>query len=419
MKLSSEQEKAFDVVFGKLRDGVFQYGWYYWPPRSEIKVAGYAGTGKTYLMAELRKHFADTWQGLRVAMVTFTGKASSVLEEKLRQNQAIFYGDYVGTIHGLIYRPITRYDSKLKRHIIVGWGKKDPDQMDAEIIMIDEASMVSTKMLQDLQSYRRPIIAFGDTGQLPPIGSKTTILENPHFILKQIQRQALNSPIIKLSHYVRKGGRIPVGRMYSKDVFKLTWHDPQCKELFSKFPIDKDTNILCGFNKTRASLNYMIREKFGHTTLEPGPTERVICLQNNHVTKLMNGQIGTVIWYMPEANKCFRLTLDVDGYDEAIESYVHPYCFGQDIYDFYDSGFLDSKEYKKSTVDAREKGFSGIDFMDYGYACSVHKAQGSEWNRVILFEQRTRHWDEEYYNKWLYTALTRAKQKLFIIQDFY
>ena len=419
MKLVNEQEVALEGVIRKISVGTSRYGWYHWPRGNLIKVAGYAGTGKTVLFSEIRKEIQNKWQGLRVAMVTFTGKASSVLNEKIRQNGAFFYGDYLGTIHRLIYYPVTRYDSKLKRQVIIGWEKKKNDDIDADVIMIDEASMVSQQMLFDLESYMRPIIAFGDNGQLPPINSTGTILSNPDFLLKQIHRQALNSPIIKLAHYVRKGGRPAVNTMYSPDVFKLSWNDPQCQKIFDSVKIDKDLVILCGFNKTRVKLNKYIRDRLGCMLPEPSPSERVICLQNNHTTKIMNGQIATVIWYMPEVNGCYRLTLEVDGFDEPLEAYVHPYCFGKESYDIYQSGFLGSKEYKFAVRDAVDMGFSSVDFFDYGYATSVHKSQGSEWDRVVLFEQYTRHWDDDYYNKWLYTAITRSKKKLIIIQDFY
>jgi len=416
--LSEEQKLTFNGVIDKIKDGSIRYNWYCWPP-SIIKIAGYAGTGKTFLLSAIRKELQHLWPGLRVAMVTFTGKASSVLAEKVKQNNAFFYGDYIGTIHKLIYIPITKYDSNLKRRIIVGWEKKHKENLDCEIIIIDEASMVSEPILKDLQSYQRPIIAFGDNGQLPPVGERTTILSNPDFQLKEIHRQALNSPIINLANYVRKGGRIPSGVMFSNDVFKLSWFDKHCQTIFNNIKIDKDVIFLCGFNKSRVLLNQLIRQRLGWTLPEPAPTERVICLQNNHQTKLMNGQISTVIWYMPEADGCYRLTLENDGFDEPIETYVHPYCFGKSNYDLYDSGFFGRKLHKTCLGNARDAGFDSIDFFDYGYACSVHKSQGSEWNRVILFEQRTSHWDEDYYNKWLYTAITRAKKKLFIIQDFY
>ena len=60
-----------------------------------------------------------------------------------------------------------------------------------------------------------------------------------------------------------------------------------------------------------------------------------------------------------------------------------------------------------------------INYFDYGYCISVHKSQGSEWDKVILFEQRTKRWDDEFYTKWLYTAVSRAKHKLLIIGDAY
>ena len=68
---------------------------------------------------------------------------------------------------------------------------------------------------------------------------------------------------------------------------------------------------------------------------------------------------------------------------------------------------------------AKDKGFLAVDHFDYGYASSVHKAQGSEWERVVVFEQRTKHWDDNMYARWLYTAITRSMQKLFVISDYW
>jgi len=60
-----------------------------------------------------------------------------------------------------------------------------------------------------------------------------------------------------------------------------------------------------------------------------------------------------------------------------------------------------------------------LDFYDYGYVTSVHKSQGSEWDRVILFEQRSKHWDDNFWARWLYTGVTRAINKIFIISNFW
>jgi len=83
-----------------------------------ITIGGYAGTGKTFLLGEIRKGIHKLLPNLSVAFVTFTGKASSILENKLIKNDARFEDDYVGTIHGLIYIPETIWDPKTNRQII-------------------------------------------------------------------------------------------------------------------------------------------------------------------------------------------------------------------------------------------------------------------------------------------------------------
>ena len=110
------------------------------------RIGGYAGTGKTYLLSQIRKELHRLYPRLGVAFVTFTGKASSVLENKLINNDARFDDDYVGTIHGMIYRPETEYDPKTKTQIIKRWVKRDPEDLWHQLICIDEASMVSRKM---------------------------------------------------------------------------------------------------------------------------------------------------------------------------------------------------------------------------------------------------------------------------------
>ena len=146
----------------------------------------------------------------------------------------------------------------------------------------------------------------------------------------------------------------------------------------------------------------------------PYPGERIVCLKNNHDIKLMNGQIGTLLWLMPEEKDMYRLTIEVDGAFEPFECIAHMSTFGQVTYTTYneDQTTKDARSY------ARDKGYE-LDYFDYGYCISVHKSQGSEWNKVILFEQRTQHWDDDYYKRWLYTGITRAKEKLMIVSDYW
>lgn len=372
-------------------------------------VGGYAGTGKTTLICELRKQLP---QEIPVAFVTFTGKASSVLKKKLIENNALYGNDYVGTIHGLIYKPKTRWDKKLKTYVIIGWKKKDKDEVNQNIIIIDEASMVSKKLWSDLHYYEKPIIAVGDHGQLPPIGDGGfNIISDPDYKLTEIHRQSFNSPIIKLSAFIRKEGYIPEA-FFSSEVFKIDWEHPWCKKLWENKIDFNDENMvtLCGFNTTRANLNDKIRNQIGFKEKAPYPNEKIVCLANNHYAQIMNGQIGKVLWLMP-TDDGYRITVEIDG--DIHERLVSDTCFGQVQYTIYGKNPKLDKIRETATLE----GFDVVDFFDYGYVISVHKSQGSEWDKVLLFEQRTQRWSDEYYTKWLYTAVTRAKRKLMIISN--
>jgi len=378
-------------------------------------VGGYAGTGKTTLICELRKEIYKNFPNLSVAFVTFTGKASSVLQEKMERFGVVYPGDYVGTIHRLIYQPEVKWDNTLKTHVIVGWKLKPEDEMLEDLIIIDEASMVSLDIWKDLIKFQKSIIAVGDHGQLPPIGNSFNLLKHSEFYLTEIHRQALNSPIIALSKFVREEGYVPFNKFFSKEVFKLSWDHPVCKSIWeNKITFDEKLIILCGFNTTRAYLNDLVRERLGYKELVPYPNERIVCLVNNYSTKIMNGQIGTVLWVMPEDKNLCRITIDIET-SQPIECMVSKKCFGEVTYTMYDR----SKKSMRQREYANTKGLVNVDFFDYGYAMSVHKSQGSEWDKVILFEQRSQHWDDKYYARWLYTAITRSKEKLFIISDFY
>jgi exodeoxyribonuclease-5 len=376
-----------------------------------VRVGGYAGTGKTFMLANLRKEVAKYWGHLEIAFATFTGKASSVLKTKLTENNGIFNHDFIGTIHSLIYHPRAVYVPKLKRWVIVGWRLKKPEELFCDIIFIDEGSMVSKDIWKDLLKFGKPIVVVGDHGQLPPIGEGSfSLMFNPDFVLTQIHRQALNSPIIKLSKFIREEGYIPY-KILSKDVLKTNWNTKHCQDIWESINFEENTMVLCGFNASRVNLNDKIRTKLGYKKRQPYPGERIVCLKNNRSSGIMNGQIGTVLWYMPEAAGLYRLTLLIEGESDPFESIVSDECFGQVSYNLYDKPNEDKKK-------QHWKGFI-IDYFDYGNCISVHKSQGSEWDKIILFEQRTKHWDDNFYMKWLYTAVTRARKKLLVISDAY
>lgn len=373
------------------------------------RVGGYAGTGKTFTLANTRKELHKLTPRTEVAFATFTGKASSVLRTKLIEQNALFDQDYVGTIHGLIYKPQSVYSTQLKKWVIVGWKLREIGEMYYDIIFIDEASMISRDIWKDLLKFGKPIVAVGDHGQLPPVGEESfSLMKDPDFLLTEIHRQALNSPIIKLSRFVRDYGYIPF-QIQSKDVIKLNWNTDKCKQIWNSITFDEKVICLCAFNASRCNINDIIRNKLGYKKIQPYPGERIVCLQNNRWSGLMNGQIGTVLWLMPEKKGLYRITMYVDGEPDPFETIVSDKHFGQVEYRLYESKDKSEKFYKGEKIDA----------FDYGNCISVHKSQGSEWEKVVLFEQRTKRWDEKFYTRWLYTAITRAKKKLLVISDAY
>jgi len=418
INLSSEQQKVLDYIIDKMHKCSFNMPNYFRDLFTTI-IGGYAGTGKTTLLAHLREEIARSFPKLSIAFVTFTGKASSVLKSKLDIYGVNTANDFIGTIHSLIYKPITKWDRQLKCYVVVGWElKNEEDELYADLIIIDEGSMVSQQIWSDLLKMNRSIIVMGDHGQLPPVGDSFSLIKDAEFVLTEIHRQALNSPIIALSKFVRENGYIPNNRKFSNEVFKLSWRHPKCKKIWENNVVfDENLIVLCAFNATRQELNQQIRKKLKYTKNAkiPEPGERVVCLQNDRVRGIMNGQIGTLLWFMPENYDLYRLTVAVDEFPDPIECTVSSKCFGQVTYTNYDKSQFAKKQLKYAT----DKGITPIDYFDFGYAMSVHKSQGSEWDRVILFEQRTKHWDDKMYARWLYTGITRARTKLFIISDYW
>ncbi len=401
--LSPEQKRVHDHLISWLQhcedEGDCKY----------ITVGGYAGTGKTHLATALRISLRDLNRAMCVGFCAFTGKASSVLRERLESVGGLFGGDYVGTIHGMIYRPILVEDER-GRQKIAGWKKRL--ELDYDVIILDEASMVSSDLWNDLISYDIPIIAVGDHGQLPPIGDRFSIVNHPDLVLNEIHRQALDSPIIRLSVEVRKRGEIPFGT-FGKDVYKMRHLSPDFNDLFESLDFSQPTIItLCGMNWTRVQLNRHIRKKLGYNGQIPCGGERIICLKNNHHTKLMNGQLGT----LGSISSCvpphiYEAAIEMDNMPEPYQTLIHSCCFGKREY----NGCYDEVSPKKVEHILDDTSYSAVDLFDFGYAISVHRSQGSEWDTVLLFEEQSQYWGAEFYKRWLYTAVTRAKDGLFIV----
>lgn len=391
LDLTSEQLAVIDAVIT----------WRKELPRQYVTIGGYAGTGKTTILGPLRKRLVGESEDKRVAFCAFTGKAASVLRTKLKAHRALRKGDYCGTIHGLIYEPLIDELGQFGH-----WRRLDTIAHD--LIVVDEASMVGEMLWNDLCAFGVPIIAIGDHGQLPPIEGTLNLVAEPDLRLETIHRQAAGNPIIRLSLLARTDGVIPVGK-YGPHVEKLhSGEDDTRERLEAEFAtFDENTMVLCGYNRTRVALNKHIREKLGLTDECLTPGERIICLRNNWNARqhpVFNGMLGTVVSAEPETQggvvHWYSVIFQMDGEDRQ---YI---------------GQITAHQIDRTD---RVKEIEGLlpmeigDRFDRGYALTVHKAQGSQARKVILFEQKSKFWAGDMYRRWLYTAVTRAEEELLIV----
>jgi exodeoxyribonuclease-5 len=373
--------------------------WYRSQSSPYLTLGGYAGTGKTTLIAYVRQALRDNDPDVKVAFCAFTGKAVRVLEQTLKAQKVSRRGDSVTTIHGLAYT--TELDAS---GAVTGWRKKP--RLDANLIIVDEASMVTVELWQDLLSYGIPVLAVGDHGQLPPVGSSFNLMAEPMVRLERVYRQATNSPIVEVATMARTTGEIPAGH-YGSDVIKYARASDDIgmvmEELLERWR--PDWLVLCGYNHTRVRLNGSLRERMGFETPEPTAGDHVICLRNNSQAKLYNGMTGVITWIEAADDDDQQLwwQVGIRFDDREYEGCVLRQQFG-------------AKE-TISPVPTLPGSKKRGDLFDFGYALTVHKAQGSSVDTALLFEERSKHMSDDDWRRWLYTAVTRAERRLYIIGD--
>jgi len=371
--------------------------WYKEKKTSYLTLGGYAGTGKTTLLGHLNLKLHKEYKNINIAYCSFTGKASVVLKKKLQETNSLKSSDFVGTIHRLIYKAIVD-----ERDVILGWEKIPEEDFKYELIVVDEASMVSQDIWRDLLSFKIPILAVGDHGQLPPVEGKFNLMGNPMLRLEEIYRQENENPIIVVSEMARKYGEIPVME-FSKCVKKFSRQDDDVMEfLTDKLSGYNENNmVLVGYNHTRVKLNEGIRQLLEYEGTQPAIGDRVICLRNNTQLGIFNGMLGSIESIekvkQKELPDYYQTDILFDGEKDVFHLPISIEQFGQ-------------KETLKGT--SRE-----INLFDFGYALTVHKAQGSQAEKVILFEERFPRMDDENWRRWLYTGVTRATTELYIIGD--
>ena len=337
-----------------------------------FRLFGYAGTGKTTLAKQLAADSDGT-----VAFGAFTGKAALVLRAKGCEDAR--------TIHSMIYR-LRDADSEEPTFVL----NEDSAAAKAELIIIDECSMVDEELGRDLLSFGKKVLVLGDPAQLPPVKGGGFFTEAaPDMMLTDVHRQAADNPIIKLSMMVREGERIARGTYGPSRVIRRADVDADL--------VQRADQVLVGLNRTRRGFNARMRQLAGHSDPYPQAEEKLVCLRNDKKKGLLNGGIWVVkTATAPRAGKLrYGVVPDDDPARKPLRIAVRP--------EYFTEGEEGVPSAFRRTSDA----------FDFGYVLTVHKAQGSQWDDVVLFDESGAF--REHRNRWLYTGITRAAETLTLV----
>ena len=280
----------------------------------------------------------------------------------------------------------------------VEFVKREALPPNIRLIVVDEAAMVPDNIAEDLLSFGLPMIVLGDSNQLPPVFGESTLLENPDVILTEPMRQALDSPIIYLAQRVIDGKFIQMGdygngcKVIPKNLIKDEW-------------LTTYDAVICGKNDTRDIINSRIRKDLlGIPTRLPVIHDKLICRQNNwncYISNnifLINGMVG----FIEDINK-----ESFDGRSICID-------FRPDFmqHEMYKDIRIDYRYIMASQANRKTFGRSFYNKFEYGYAITCHLAQGSEYPKVLIYDEHLG--TQDYYRKWLYTAITRASDNIIL-----
>lgn len=397
MQLTSKQEEGLRICLERYKR------------RERFSViAGYAGTGKTtlvkFLVAALETHFNIKPQE-DICYAAYTGKACQVLQKKGNKP--------VSTLHRLLweFKPIG--EKKFRRERIFPLPYK--------VVIVDECSMIDAEILSELGSHHEcHFIFLGDPGQLPPVlkdkeqgQTGYDLLQMPHIFLDEVMRQAQESEIIRLSMDVREGKTIP---FYKGTEVQVIGRD----ELTTGHLLWAD-QIICGTNATRIALNNQVRQLMGFGE-DPQDGDRLICLRNswdqvsNMGEPLVNGSIGVLKnsyanFIKPQYHNSIPVicgNIRISEEDEYEDLILDKKSIVEGEYG------LDWKTYSRMKGNRNTQHLIPLEFT-YGYAITCHKSQGSEWDKVLIYEEKFPFAKEEH-KKWLYTAVTRGAQKIVLVR---
>jgi hypothetical protein len=362
-KLSVDQQAALDAIEAWAAGGKGQ---------QIFSMGGLAGTGKSVTIGV----FASRFEGL-AAYIALTGRASAVLRNKLRAmgvecSNALRSNDpdaeqptgaFCGTLHRLIYKPVV--DKQTEE--VLGYTKRTVLDRQYDLLVVDEASMISEEMLSELKEFGHPILLVGDHGQLSPVMSRSnSIIEEPDVRLEKIHRQAEGNPIIRAAHLTREGCNLMRLRNRLKGAPEVSF----LRHAEFEHRVERPSSgsvVLCWTNRTRVTLNKILRKKAGMKG-PPGKGEIVIALRND--PPVYNGMRGILAADAVVGAKPWLLRATIafpeDGLPPA------PMLLNAAQFNRAEGVFASVEDLRDRGIDVASMKMAGAAY-DFGYCLSVHK----------------------------------------------
>ena len=410
--LTDDQKQAAELI----------EAWYRHLNTQIFVLCGYAGTGKTFLIDYVVRALGLV-PGESAAFVAPTGKAASVL---------IRAGVPATTVHSLIYTREEDVEVDENGEVVserfLRFVKRETIDGKIKLIVLDETSMVSDDVLRDLLSFGVKCLCCGDPAQLPPVGGSNTLLRAPVITLREIVRQERDDPIVRLAAKIRAGERPQYGEDgYVSVIPRRALTAQMRRELF----LSAD-QIIVGTNRTRALVNRDVRAFYGISPdrVLPEEGEKIICTLNDWSKPLdekgdfhlVNGIIGRCFRVREQLDGLGQLDFQPDFLAERVEDlpfdtgifvrgqYYHGYgnraCLLSNGVLVHEGNHELLRRFKVRREDT-------VCRFEFAYAVTCHKAQGSEYDFVVVIDESGYFEDGR---EWLYTAVTRAKKRLVIVR---
>ena len=417
-----------------------------------LAVGGLAGTGKTWLAGQLAANL-----GASVAYGAPTHRAAAVLRGKLPPAER----DRVRTYHSLLYQaratytclvsgePMTRvpcgcadpgdcrcdrrfepcgrdgtHECRVQEHLSFSLRRFLGGHRD--LVVLDEASMVTEERVAEIASLGVPVLLVGDHGQLPPVRAPVSPwMRAPDVVLLENHRQGEASGIVAAALQARGTGRLALGRYGDgSTVVTSAALRPEVLEVAGpdRLPPGPDRAVIVHTNRMRAAVNRGYREGLGLAGAALAAGDRVVALQNGDLpVSSREGGLGDGIdGWRPDG----AMTFVYNGTCGTVEAVAPPRRARQPWLDAVIHLDADARGEPGTRVQARlavaqlgadhrlrpDEHAARHGLWDLAYALTCHKAQGSEYDDVVVLDTGAPDW-----RRWIYTAMTRARRRLVVV----